>query len=233
MDRTQTPPDRTACDAWLERLSEYLDGELSPGERRPVEQHLSECPTCAFALEELQRVASRAKAWNQPSEPATDLWPGIAARLEPRRPAWWRLPALVPLRWSTPRLAAAAIVVFVLAIVTGVLVRPQPPAHQAVARPSPGPARPGVLAPADHDGNYEATVAGLHREAAARLTHDPHVVEVLDENLASLDAAIANYRAALRGDPADPVLRRRLEEARRRKIDVLRSAVALSTEGSE
>jgi hypothetical protein len=90
-----------------------------------------------------------------------------------------------------------------------------------------------VGTPAAHDRDYERTVAGLQREAASRLRLDPHVLEVLDENLATLDAAIACYRDALAGDPGDARLRTRLDEARQRKLDVLRQAVTLSAEGSE
>jgi hypothetical protein len=227
----KTSRDRTPCDPWFERLSAYLDGELSGFRRRNLEQHLSGCPHCSAALADLRQVVTRAKAWNEPSEPSTDLWPGIAARLEPRRPAWWRLPMAARFRWPLPRIAAAIILV-ALAVVWSQSVR-QPPVRQAVVRPSPGPASFASAPEDDHDRDYETTVASLRREAVARLTHDPHVVEVLDENLATLDAAIANYGEALTDDPADTVLRRRLDQARLRKIDVLRRAVALTAEGGE
>ncbi len=37
------------------RLSAYLDGELSPAERRQVEEHLAGCPECAEKMKELRR----------------------------------------------------------------------------------------------------------------------------------------------------------------------------------
>ena len=79
----------------------------------------------------------------------------------------------------------------------------------------------------------EETVADLHREAQSRLTLDPHVVEVLDENLSTLDAAIATYRDALSAEPGSKELRRRLQAARQRKLEVLRQAVALAADGDE
>jgi len=36
-----------SCPEWEILISEYLDGELSPGDAARVEQHLFECPTCA------------------------------------------------------------------------------------------------------------------------------------------------------------------------------------------
>lgn len=39
-----------------EELSAYLDGELRPGEREAVEQHLSTCPSCRWNLETLRQT---------------------------------------------------------------------------------------------------------------------------------------------------------------------------------
>jgi hypothetical protein len=227
MDGMPVTPDTTPRHSWLDRLSEYVDGELSRAERRALEQHLSGCTRCSAALDDLRLVAERAKAWNAPAEPARDLWPGIAARLEPRArvmPRRWT-------RWLAPRLAAAAALVAALALAWGLFVGHQPAVRRAAVRPSTSPGYSTPPFAADRD--YETTVASLQREVAARLTHDPHVVEVLDENLATLDVAIANYREALAADPTDATLRRRLAQARQRKIDVLRQAVSLAEEGNE
>lgn len=41
-----------------ERLSAYLDGQVTPQERREVESHLRTCPQCAWELETLRRTVS-------------------------------------------------------------------------------------------------------------------------------------------------------------------------------
>ncbi|HSE67134.1 MAG TPA: zf-HC2 domain-containing protein, partial [Gemmatimonadales bacterium] len=61
-----------------ERLSDYLDGSLSPSEREEVEQHLAECEECSNTLADLRSVVARVQALND-RPPAGDLWPGIAA----------------------------------------------------------------------------------------------------------------------------------------------------------
>src|SRR5206468_8291363 len=66
---------------WIEKLSDYLDGELSAIEREAVESHLQRCAECARVLEDLRRVVARA-ASIQPQPPAVDLWTGIAERIE-------------------------------------------------------------------------------------------------------------------------------------------------------
>src|SRR5690242_6390457 len=67
-------------DQWTDRLSEYLDGDLTPAERTTLEAHLAACGTCRTTLDELRRVVARAQALDD-RPPAADLWPGIAEHI--------------------------------------------------------------------------------------------------------------------------------------------------------
>src|SRR5262249_29479167 len=40
---------------WTDKLSDFLDGELTPDERAAVEAHLQGCAACATVLEELRQ----------------------------------------------------------------------------------------------------------------------------------------------------------------------------------
>src|SRR5215472_3972634 len=66
---------------WTDRLSDYLDDELTPGERRAVDAHLAGCSDCRAVLDELTQVVARAKTI-EPRPPQADLWPGVARRLD-------------------------------------------------------------------------------------------------------------------------------------------------------
>ncbi len=48
--------DPETCRALVERLSEYLDAELSPDLCRQIEGHLEDCPPCREFLESLKRT---------------------------------------------------------------------------------------------------------------------------------------------------------------------------------
>lgn len=218
------------CDErWRASLSEYVDGDLSARRRRAVERHLRVCPACADLAAELRRVAADAPGLRVDSQPSRDLWPGIAERLAPRtrtRAApWLSFPAgrLVP-RWT---LATAAAAILVLAAGLWIWQADRPSRTAGV----PAPTASGV-ATAEHDGEYEKHVASLEREVRARLAADPRLVGVLEENLATLDVAMANYREALSQAPGDARLRGRLAETRQRKLAVLQQAVALAPEGT-
>ncbi len=203
-------------DPWIDRLSEYLDDELSARERVDLEQHLAACAQCTAVLADLRDVMERATRMKVEAQPARDLWPAIEQRLVPR--AGHRAVSA-----RIVRLGLAAAAALVLACAAGLWL-PGWQRSQDVERASTTDSA---------ERQYEQAIAHLQREARERLTLDPHVVEVLDENLATLDAAIATYREALSQAPADRGLRTRLSDAKRRKLEVLQQAVALTTDGNE
>ena len=65
---------------------------------------------------------------------------------------------------------------------------------------------------------------------AGRGKLDPSTVAVVEHNLQIIDQAINQAREALAGDPANTYLSSHLVEARRRKLDLLRRATALTTD---
>ena len=108
---------------WTDRLSEYLDGELSADEQRALESHLRTCAPCAAVLNDLKRVVARAQAAGAAARPPqADLWAGIAERIDASR-TWnggavpldnvsaFRGRAPRRIAFTLPQLAAAAVVV--------------------------------------------------------------------------------------------------------------------------
>jgi anti-sigma factor RsiW len=61
------------------RLSAYLDGELSPRQRRRLERHVSACADCAPTLRSLIRVIHALRTLPRP--PASAAADGVVARL--------------------------------------------------------------------------------------------------------------------------------------------------------
>ena len=217
-------------DQWTDRLSEYLDDELSAEERRDLDVHLQQCGHCSTTLSELRQVAARAAALPT-TPPDADLWTGIAERMK------------TPPRFSftLPQLAAAALALMVgsgwLALR---LVTPDVPPAVADARPADpersgtaasGQGEPAIIPASFADAQYDAAVADL--EAAlesGRARLDPSTVTVLEENLALIDRAIEESRQALETDPASTYVSRHLMQTRRAKLDLLRHAAALTVD---
>jgi anti-sigma factor RsiW len=229
-------------DAFTDRLSEYLDEELTPQQRAQVEAHLGGCDECRRTLEELRDVVARAGSL-PPRPPAADLWEGVASRLaapSTRVVAFDRFrgghePA-PPRRISLtlPQLAAAAALLIVTSAGLSWMIRSR---SAAPAAPIATAATTSAHAPEDGapvirvanfaDAQYDQAVGDLQRaleEGRGRL--DPKTIQVLEKNLAVIDEAIDQARKALAGDPANTYLNSYLADARRRKLDLLRDATA-------
>jgi len=220
-------------DKWMDRLSEYLDGDLAPGERAALEAHLADCATCRTTVEELRRVIGRAHALvDQPV--ARDLWPGIAARIGSAGAPVIDLASRRALRRVTvsmPQLAAAAVLLVAvtaggtaLALRNGGTPGPAPVgAERPVARAIPA----GF--PDKAEVTYDAAVSDLERALnAGRSRLSPKTVQVLEKNLARIDAAIAEARAALKADPANAYLNAHLANTMQQKLELLRQAAQLT-----
>jgi anti-sigma factor RsiW len=223
-------------DQWMNRLSEYLDGELSDGERIAFEAHLPGCDECSETLAELQQVVSRARTLENEA-PDRDLWPGIAQRigtaagrtrtadLASRRAAR---------RWSfsLPQLVAAGIAL--MTVSGGAVWLLRSPAQQNLAPVvATVPGNPQAInAAVDPRGtasqSYASAVADLERVlATGRGQLDSTTIRVIEQNLAAIDRAIAQAQSALDADPANLYLNTHLAETMRRKLDLLRQAAAL------
>jgi tetratricopeptide (TPR) repeat protein len=223
-------------DSFTDRLSEYLDGELTPAERADLDRHLTQCAECRSTLEDLRGVVSEA-ALLRDARPARDLWSGIAARIAPdgrprARVSPFRRAITSRLSFTLPQLAAAGIALVVL---SGGLVwmarsgDPRAdfdPLNAQSAPPSPTP----IVAPVNFaDQHYDEAIADLERTLeAGRTKLDPETVRVLEENIGAIDRAIDQCRRALATDPANVYLNTHLANARQRKIALLRRATMLA-----
>ena len=187
-------------------LNEYVDGTLAARDRASVEVHLSECAACRTAVAELRALVAGAAALPKSIPPQRNLCTAIETRIVPR--ATWNVQPW----WRRGALAAAA----VLAIALGIY-RLLPP-FTASDRPAGG----GVgwaAVQADFDRASDELELTL---ATERERLRPETVALLERNLAVIDAAIAESRAALARDPANGELRRFFAAASRQKVELLR-----------
>jgi hypothetical protein len=206
-------------DQWTNRLSEYIDGELDNGERQALEAHLATCGDCFATLGELRQVVARAKALPD-SPPANDLWPNIGTTI--RHGAAVDRPVRRVRRsfsLTIPELLAASIALMLLSG-GGAWLALRP--GQANT-PEPSRERRGVTVEASWTGHTDAAIADLQ----AALTQnekrlDTATVRIVRKNLAVIDRAIAEARAALRSDPGNAYLNLHLATTMRRKVELLR-----------
>ena len=124
-------------------LSSYIDGQVSPGERRLIEDHLPSCDSCSGELDELRQTISLLGS-------LPELRPGRSYVLSSaHQDAPVRRPALGFSLWA-PGIAAAACAVLLVVVISGqaagVLVQsggfgaePEAYADEPLAADSPEP----------------------------------------------------------------------------------------------
>lgn len=216
----------TMHDQISDRLSEYVDDELSPAERAEVDAHLAGCAECAAIVDDLRSLVHVARQLPG-SLPDRELWTGVVEKIGvDERILPFARSARRRFSFTVPQLAAAAVILMLLSGGLVYMFRPQP----AVVVSDSGPANAPTVAPASLvDPQYEDAIADLEQilaEGRGRL--DPETVRALEQSLATIDAAIEQSRRALEADPANAFLNRHLESARQRKLALLRRATALT-----
>jgi hypothetical protein len=164
-------------------------------------------------------------------EPSRDLWPDVAKTAAARA----RAPRVRRIAWtvgSSVFAAAAAVALFVgharrhddTMAVRETTTASSPGA--VAARPDPD----GLSGLLPEEPAYLAAIAELRQTFAAREGDmDPGAAGVVRDELAALDAAIAEARAALARHPQDAELEGQLRDEYQQEIDVLSDVIDLTT----
>jgi anti-sigma factor RsiW len=204
------------CSELRGRLDAYARGTLSAADAAAFEEHVDTCASCEAFLAEAEARPAETQGLPKSVEPASDLWPGIHARLAPRHRGRARI--AMP-GWMLA--AAAVLLIAVSSGITAVLLRP----------PQSRTAAPPTSAFSPLEVQYASAASELSAElerARGRLA--PATVRSIERNLAVIDSALAESRRALAQDPGNATLERLVIAAWRQKMDFLRRATALSGE---
>ena len=210
-----------ACSA--EKLSAFVDGDLTAAEAQAVRAHLASCPRCARVLTDLSAMVSTVRSLDRPEPPPT-LWPAVAGALERQERPWW-----ITLRlFGAGALAGgAAVSIVALGLASFRAHRPSvvqtaPPAI-TIAETDP------LLAEAEFGraaAAYESSIEklrGLLAREEPRWSAEERALYA--ERLVQLDEAIARSRDLARRSPGDSAGNEQLFAAYQQKIAFLAAAV--------
>lgn len=216
-------------------MTEYRDTHDVADER-----HRADCAECTTVWAELDQISAAAAALPVLT-PSRDLWAGIDARLDKR------VAAPLPTRWSRSTVLRVALAASMLIAVTSGItwqLATSPadtiPAATAVTTDAGGAAE-GAGSTTDGDQSavrlvkYDEEFRAIDTEIAAmqrlletrRSTLDSATVAVLERNLAVIDNAIAESRAALLKDPASQFLATQLSRSYTTKLTLLRASATM------
>jgi len=109
-----------SCDAFSDRLADYLEGDAEPAVRDAMDAHAATCDSCGPLLADLLLIPQEAAALPR-LEPSRDLWTGIAGRIDapvlplaPRHEV--RRAVAARNSWQRTAIAAAALVLFTASV---------------------------------------------------------------------------------------------------------------------
>ena len=226
---------------WIDRLSEYLDGTLTPEEHTACEAWLASSAEGQVLLQDLRRVVAKAKTLPEVAVPE-GVWAGISAgireqtlgrssgivALEDHRAERLELLSTAKRRWqfSPLQLAAAAVVLLAVGIGFGVKISAGS-GVQVINGPHGGANVTPVLA-RRADASYDKAVQELQIVLDQnRSTMDTATVRVLESSLVRIDAALEEAERALQSDPHSAYLNDHLSRIKRKKLDLLRQGASL------
>jgi anti-sigma factor RsiW len=213
-------------------VNEYVDETLGPRERGDIERHLGECAACRRLVKDLREIRDVAASLD-PREPPARAWSRLerAIRLEQAEAVHLRHHRGRLMRYTW--LAAAAVVV--LAAAVGLRYGFRPAAHASLPSfdsttqtDATRTVEAELQAAEEH---YDKAIKGLEQVAnSERSALDPRTAATLQKNLAVIDVAISESRAAVRAQPTSEPARDSLMEDFRAKVGLLQDTVALINE---
>jgi hypothetical protein len=215
------------CERYGDLLDDYVDGVRATDHGRDsrfaaFEHHLAGCARCQALVSDLTNIRLAASTLDEHIPPPR-LWARIASSIdEQQRQPWWQRPFGGLLAGWVPVAAAVSITVLLAVGVWSVWQqkRVQPP--QPVAAPASEP----ESIPAEQ--HYDQAIAGLQQLADAQgAALDPETRAVLTKNMAVIDRAINESRAALAQEPASTLAQESLLDALETKVALLQDTVAL------
>jgi anti-sigma factor RsiW len=216
-------------DQWTDRLSAYIDGELSQEEGAKLEQHLETCDECKATLQQLKAVVGWAEGYPG-REPARDQWSDIGAAISGSQPGVVNIATrrgrdrrLV----TMPRALAAGIVLALVGAGSWWAARATAPRDQMVMVIDVSSADGGsqISAAINAAKTYGPAIAQLERVFVEQQDSlDARTVTVLREKLAIIDRALAEAQDALARDPNSDYLADHYTGMMKKKLTVLRAA---------
>lgn len=213
--------------AW-EGLNDLLDGRLAEADRLAAEVHLAGCDACRQAADRLRRLLDASAAIPGEVAPPDSLWHSVQATIAARAVHATRPRTPLSAVW---RQAAAAVALVVASSSITALVLRTPGETQQAAPAVAAASQTTRLLPAAFvaaERGFVADIAELEALfAEQRGVLSPATVAIVERSLASIDAAIAEARAALLADPVNQQLVELLGASYRQKVDLLRRAAEL------
>jgi anti-sigma factor RsiW len=232
-------------------ITDYVDGTLDPTATADIDRHLESCPSCRRLVDDMREIKGVAASLEL-REPPIRSWTRLerAVTLEAETRSAQRAQSAPPSvalhaqrawrsRGALGWLAAAAVLLVATGVGLKLILSTPPPSTARTAAPSSTAPNASANAAAQSveaelrqaEDHYEKAIKGLEQIASAEQNvFDPKTAATLQKNLAVIDQAISESRAALRVEPTSEPAQQSLLESFKAKMALLQDTVALINE---
>jgi anti-sigma factor RsiW len=218
-------------------INDYVDGSLSLSDRAAVAEHLDQCATCRALADDLRELRRAAREL-APIEPPARLWTKLEQAVressaDGAQPAVSPFPGPARPTWRSQTIwATAAAAVLVLAAGLSIRMGYFAPRESIPLEETEAPTAQSVEAELRQaEEHYQKAISGLEQIAKTEKGElDPRTADTLQANLAVVDQAISESRAALRTQPNSEPAQQSLLASFKAKIGLLQETVALINE---
>jgi len=212
-----------------EERQRAADGSLDAADRARVDAHLAVCRDCATDVARLTALMNRIDESKRAPAALTaepqGMWPEIRQQIERTKVIALAEPAATSWRWRRIDPWVVGVAASVAAITALTVIQVVPPLVRSAS--TTGASRVA----ADSAFRFTDDSIKSYREEADRLLDElqlqrarlaPGTRAAIDDDLKTVDLAIAELQAAVERDPRNPTLRTMLASSYRQKIDVLK-----------
>ena len=197
------------------QINDFVDGTLDSRELASVREHVDACAECRAEIDALTTMLGRMQTLPASIAPERDLRPQIWQQVD-RRTLW---------HWRYPLAAAAVALIAITSVLTLELSRNRDDADLPTAQAT----APTYVDLVSLEREYRSEVEELERlleDNRSQLA--PETVQILEDNLRIIDAAIQEARSAIARDPNSSTLGELLRSAYQRKVELLKQAARTS-----
>jgi anti-sigma factor RsiW len=209
-------------------INDYVEGALTRAEQADVERHLAGCSECRHLVDNLRDLRRRV-ATLPAVEPPDRAWTRIAQSIREEQRRRMRT------RWTWLAAAAALVLSTIVGLrLAGLRERSSSTAGTAALPPNAETIELAQSVESElrqAEQHYQNAISGLQQIAnAEKGALDPQTASTLEKNLAEIDRAMNDSRAALKAQPNSEPAQQSLLDSFKTKLALLEDTVALINE---
>ena len=217
------------CTECQQRLSDFIDGHLSPGERLRMQEHLLACNGCNVIHQDLSLIVATSR--ELPLHNPSNVWQKIQLEIgqtttvnSHRRTGLWGRRFQINL--GLPQFAIAACLLIAVTVSISVISRVSPKSLPGIyfswnspeVSPNSLSTTTAIAPPAD----VAKSIADYDGQVRQRMsTWDPRMRDTFERNMAVINLCLEKVQRELAANPNDDVSRDLLHSAYDKKLKLL------------